>query len=57
MTDSKIQSLDPKQRFAKVQNRIRRQVGTAIADYKMIEHGDVIMACLSGGNLWYSQMV
>ena len=33
----------------KLQKRIRRDVGNAIADYKMIEAGDVVMACLSGG--------
>ncbi|MDT8405679.1 MAG: tRNA 2-thiocytidine(32) synthetase TtcA [Methylococcales bacterium] len=35
--------------FNKLQKRLRRQVGEAIADYQMIEHGDKIMACLSGG--------
>ncbi|MFT5691321.1 MAG: tRNA 2-thiocytidine biosynthesis protein TtcA [Oceanicoccus sp.] len=33
----------------KLQKRIRRDVGNAIADYKMIEEGDVVMTCLSGG--------
>lgn len=35
--------------YNKLQKRIRRNVGNAIADYNMIEQGDVVMACLSGG--------
>ena len=34
---------------AKLAKRIRRQVGEAIADFGMIEEGDRVMACLSGG--------
>ena len=32
-----------------LQQRLRRQVSRAIADYAMIEEGDRVMACLSGG--------
>lgn len=35
--------------FNKLQKRLRRETGRAIADYNMIEEGDRIMVCLSGG--------
>ncbi|MDK1286602.1 tRNA 2-thiocytidine(32) synthetase TtcA [Pseudoalteromonas umbrosa] len=35
--------------FNKLQKKLRRNVGNAIKDYNMIEEGDVVMACISGG--------
>lgn len=35
--------------FNKLQKRLRRNVGRAIQDFNMIEEGDRVMACLSGG--------
>ncbi|WP_462175488.1 tRNA 2-thiocytidine(32) synthetase TtcA [Pseudoalteromonas gelatinilytica] len=44
-TDTRKETLE----FNKLQKRLRRHVGTAITDYNMIEDGDVVMACISGG--------
>ena len=43
-----------KREFNKLQKRLRRQVGNAIIDYAMIQEGDTVMVCLSGGKDSYT---
>jgi tRNA 2-thiocytidine biosynthesis protein TtcA len=40
----------------KLAKRIRRQVGEAIADFNLIEEGDRVMVCLSGGKDSYGML-
>ncbi|WP_248730167.1 MULTISPECIES: tRNA 2-thiocytidine(32) synthetase TtcA [Halomonadaceae] len=45
-----------KREFNKLQKRLRRQVGNAIIDYAMIQEGDRVMVCLSGGKDSYTML-
>lgn len=52
------ESHDAKQKreFNKLQKRLRREAGNAIIDYRMIDEGDRVMVCLSGGKDSYTML-
>ena len=58
MASQMSEELSKKQttRLNKLQKRLRREVGSAIANYNMIEDGDRVMCCLSGGKDSYAML-
>jgi tRNA 2-thiocytidine biosynthesis protein TtcA len=46
---SRVDTRKGRLEFNKLRKRLRRQVGKAIADFGLIESGDRVMACISGG--------
>jgi tRNA 2-thiocytidine biosynthesis protein TtcA len=51
-----VQGRKSRLEFNKLQKRLRRHVGNAIVDYNMIEAGDKVMVCLSGGKDSYCML-
>jgi tRNA 2-thiocytidine biosynthesis protein TtcA len=53
---SELADAKQKRAFNKLQKRLRREVGNAIIDYQMINEGDRVMVCLSGGKDSYTML-
>lgn len=56
MTDNLLEEQRRQRLLNRSHKNLRRDVGRAIADYNMIEEGDLVMVCMSGGKDSYTML-
>jgi len=49
-------SVDNSKNLQRLKKRLESDVGKAIADYNMIEQGDTILVCISGGKDYWGEL-